>query len=219
MLKLSTFILSTMLLILNIAPYPTTGTEKNIAMSAEEVCPVTPGTEFPTAVVRTIEGESFSITESLANKPAVIIFYRGGWCPYCNLHLQELRTIEDELLDIGYNIFAVSPDTPEKISESIDTYNMQYTLLSDSELALGRALGIVFQEKEENVAWLRDRGMDIEDHSGRDHHLLPVPSVFIVDTEGIIRFSFIHHDYRIRLDSKILVTAAESLLESDWRLQ
>jgi len=96
---------------------------------------------------------------------------------------------------------------------------MQYTLLSDSDLQLGRSLGIVFQEKEENVEWLREHDMDIEEYSGRDHHMLPVPAVFIVDTEGIIRFTFVHPDYRIRLDSNVLLTAAESLLDSNWKLQ
>jgi hypothetical protein len=61
--------------------------------------------------------------------------------------------------------------------------------------------------------------MDIEEFSGRDHHLLPVPAVFIVDTEATIRFTYVNPDYRIRLNSNVLLTAAKSLLESDWRLR
>jgi peroxiredoxin len=190
-----------------------------IAQTPGEVCPSLPGTDFPVQTVTTAKGESFSITESLTAKPAVIIFYRGGWCPYCNLHLQGLRVIEDELIELGYSIFAISPDKPDKLSESMATHGMQYTLLSDSDLSLGRALGIVFQEKEEHVAFLRDRGMDIEENSGRDHHLLPVPAVFIVDTEATIRFTYVHPDYRIRLDSDVILTVSKSLLKSNWRVR
>ncbi len=195
------------------------GNGKNIPRSPQEVCPATPGTEFPNMNVTTVDGESYSITESVRNEPAIVIFYRGGWCPYCNMHLQELRTIEDKLIEMGYNIYAVSPDTPEKLTESLETLDMQYTLLSDSDLALGQALGIVFQEETEQVEWLRDHEMDIEEYSGRDHHLLPVPAVFIVDTDAEIKFSFVHPDYRIRLDSQVLLTAARSLLDQDWEIQ
>lgn len=219
MVKLLQLIPAALLFILGQATINIAGNNDTVALSPNEVCPALPGTKLPAIEVSTINGESFSIAESAVKKPAIIIFYRGGWCPYCNMHLQELRTIEDELLEMGYNIFAISPDTPEKLFESIDTHDMRYTLLSDSDLSLGRALGIVFQEKEENVEWLRERGMDIEEYSGRDHHLLPVPAVFIVDPGGIIRFSFVHPDYRIRLDSIVLITAAESLLDSDWKLQ
>jgi len=219
MLKISIYIAGAILLSLHATSNITAENEKDTPQSPEAVCPVIPGTQFPNTNVKNVEGDSFSITQSVADQPAIIIFYRGGWCPYCNMHLQELRTIEDELLGMGYNIFAVSPDTPEKLTESLETQDMQYTLLSDSDLQLGRSLGIVFQEKEENVEWLREHDMDIEEYSGREHHMLPVPAVFIVDTEGIIRFTFVHPDYRIRLDSDVLLTAAESLLDSNWELQ
>ncbi len=195
------------------------GNVKNIARSPEEVCPATPGTEFPDMNVTTVNGESYSITESVRNEPAIVIFYRGGWCPYCNMHLQELRTIENELIEMGYNIYAVSPDTPGKLAESIETHDMQYTLLSDSDLLLGQALGIVFQEEAERVEWLREHAMDIEEYSGSDHNLLPVPAVFIIDKDAEIKFSFVHPDYRIRLDSNVLLTAARSLLDQDWEIQ
>jgi len=117
MLKISIYIAGAILLSLHVTSNITAENEKNAAQSPEEVCPVIPGTQFPNTNVSNVEGDSFSIIQSVADQPAIIIFYRGGWCPYCNMHLQELRTIEEELLGMGYNIFAVSPDTPEKLTE------------------------------------------------------------------------------------------------------
>ncbi len=195
------------------------GNDQNIARSPVEVCAATPGTTLPATNVKTVDGNQYSIAESVTTTPAIVIFYRGGWCPYCNMHLQELRTIEDELIEMGYRIYAVSPDTPEKLSESLDSHNMKYTLLSDSDLSLGRELGIVFRKEQEQVERLREHGMDIEEYSGQDHNLLPVPAVFIVGTGGELKFTFVHPDYRIRLDSTVLVTAARSLLDEDWNIQ
>jgi len=124
--------------------------------------------------------------------------------------LGQLREIESELLELGYQIVVISPDRPEKIREFTTKTPYNYTLLSDSDLTAARAMGIAFHVSDEGVETLMGYDLDIEDASGKKHHLLPVPSVFIVDTEGVIVFEYVNPDYRVRIDSKTLLAAAEA---------
>ena len=83
------------------------------ADTQETVSQLTVGSDAPTVVVKTAEGESVDLGELVRAKPTILIFYRGGWCPYCNTHMAELQTIEPELMALGYQIVAVSADRPE----------------------------------------------------------------------------------------------------------
>ena len=122
----------------------------------------------------------------------------------------QLREIESKLTELGYQIVIISPDRPEKIQEFTAKTDYDYTLLSDSDLAAARAMGIAFQVSDEGFEMLNSYDLDIEDASGKKHHLLPVPSVFIVNTEGVILFEYVNPDYRVRIDSKTLLAAAEA---------
>jgi peroxiredoxin len=124
--------------------------------------------------------------------------------------LGQLREIESKLTTLGYQIVVISPDRPAKIQEFNTKSEYDYTLLSDSDLKAARALGVAFQVSDETFEALKSYNLDIEDASGKAHHLLPVPSVFIVDTEGVILFEYVNPDYRVRIDSKTLLAAAEA---------
>ena len=122
----------------------------------------------------------------------------------------QLREIESKLTGLGYQIVVISPDRPEKIQELTAKTDYDYTLLSDSDLAAARAMGIAFRVDDEGIEALKSYNLDIEDASGKKHHLLPVPAVFIIDTEGVILFEYVNPDYRVRIDSKTLLAAAEA---------
>ena len=127
----------------------------------------------------------------------------------------QLREIESKLTGLGYQIVIISPDRPEKIQEFMAKNEYDYTLLSDSDLKAARALGVAYQVNDKTVETLESYNIDIEDASGKTHHLLPVPSIFIVDTEGVIQFEYVNPDYRVRIDSKTLLAAAENAASSD----
>jgi peroxiredoxin len=124
--------------------------------------------------------------------------------------LGQLREIESKLTELGYQIVIISPDRPEKIEKFNAKANYDYVLLSDSEMVAARALGIAFHVDDKMFEALKGYDLDIEDASGKKHHLLPVPSVFIVDTEGVILFEYVNPDYRVRIDSGTLLSAAEA---------
>jgi peroxiredoxin len=182
----------------------------NVASSAEEICPLLTGAPVPSVTLTTIDGEPFTLNSAVIKKPAVLIFYRGGWCPFCNLHLAELKNIEDDLLRLGYQILAVSMDRPAKLRESLQKHEMKYTLLSDSAATAARAFGIAFKVEAEYIHKLLDFGMDLEKASGKKHHILPVPAVFIVGTDGVIKFEFINPNYKVRISSELLLEAAKA---------
>lgn len=184
--------------------------EKNkVAKSAEEVCPAKIGAEIPNAIIRTIEGEEVDIKDVIKGQKSIIIFYRGGWCPYCNLHFSELQKVEDNLLNLGYKIIAISMDKPQNLKATLDKYNMKYELYSDSKANAVKEFGIAFKVNEDYLQKLKSYNMDLEASSGETHHILPVPSVFIVDDNGVIRFEYVNPNYKIRISGEMLLEAAK----------
>lgn len=175
---------------------------------ARNVHPLGEGDKAPNATLRRPDGQEVNLDDLCAVKPTVLIFYRGGWCPYCNTHLGQIATVESELLSMGYQILAVSPDRPEELRKTADKQGLNYLLLSDSDMVLSRAFGIAFRVDDPTLEKYRGFGIDLEQSSGRGHHLLPVPALYIVDTRGVIRFAHWDPDYKKRLDPEELLSIA-----------
>lgn len=178
---------------------------------AQDIDPLGRGDRAPGFVVVEPDGSPFRFSPGGRESPTLIIFYRGGWCPYCNSHLSELRHAEDEILAMGYEVLFISADRPDLLYSSLKDETIDYRLLSDSDMQAARAFGIAFRVSDEGVAKLLANGHDIEAASGRSHHILPVPSVFIVDRAGVIRFSHANPDYKVRLSADELLVAARGL--------
>ena len=109
-------------------------------------------------------------------------------------------------------IVAVSPDRPDRLRETVAEQELGYTLLSDSSARGARAFGIAWRVDTAQVLKLRAFGIDLGEASGEDHHILPVPSVFLVDDIGMIRFRYSNPDYKVRLENERLVTAARVMV-------
>jgi len=185
--------------------------KKNVPQSADNICPLLVGRKIPTVTLKTVDGKSFNLNEAIGQKPTVLIFYRGGWCPYCNLHLNRLKEIEQKLLDLGYQLIAVSTDRPQKLKETLGKNAIKYTLLSDNKMTASRAFGLAFKVPDELVKKYKNQyKIDLEDASGETHHLLPVPAAFIIGTDGVIKFGYINPDYKVRVEPMVLLAAAEA---------
>ena len=181
-----------------------------VAPTAEEVRPLNIGNEIPDVTVQSLDGEAVPLREPVSEAPTVLIFYRGGWCPYCMTHLSAIAQTQSELREMGYQIVGISPDRPEKLRESVEGEELSYTLLSDSPMAAAKAFGIAFQVDDETIELYQEYGIDLEDASGENHHLLPVASVFILNTDGIIQFHYVNPDYTVRLDPDVLLAVAKA---------
>jgi peroxiredoxin len=174
--------------------------------------PLAVGQPIPDVSLRTASGDVLALQAAAKEQPLVIIFYRGGWCPFCNRHLGQLQEAQPKLKELGYRILAISPDRPEKLAESLDKVKMSYTLLSDSSMATAKAFGIAFEVEKPMLEKLASYNIDIEAASGQTHHLLPIPSVFIVGTDGIIDFVYANSDYKIRLAPEVVLAEAKNAL-------
>ena len=173
-----------------------------------QVTPLTVGTTVPTVTVRSPDGTDRSLGPRSLTKPTILIFYRGGWCPYCNAHLGELRKAEPALIDLGYDLLFLSADRPQLLYSSLKDPDLKYTILSDARMTAARAYGVAFRVDDATVARYKEFGIDLEAASGETHHELPVPAVFIVDRNGVIRFVHANADYKVRLAPDVLLAEA-----------
>lgn len=185
--------------------------QTDIPDNPKNVSPLLIGSEVPDITLSDPQGEMISLS-GIAGQNTLVVFYRGGWCPFCSAELSALAEIEEELYKNGITIVGISPDSPEYLKDSLNDLDTGFTLLSDSDMVASKAFGIAFKESEETVAKLKENGMDLEERSGKDHHLLPVPSVFLINDEGRIEFQYVNPNYKKRIDHKILVAAADAML-------
>ncbi len=120
----------------------------------------------------------------------------------------QLHNIQPELDRIGFQLFGISPDRPAKLRESIQKHKLGFTLLSDGRMAAAKLFRVAYKVDDTTLNQLRDYGTDLEDASGEKHHLLPVPAVFLVGTNGLIQFEYVNPDYKVRVDPDLLLAAA-----------
>jgi peroxiredoxin len=178
------------------------------APNAEAARPLGVGARAPDFVAMHADGTPYVFSAGHLKQPHVLIFYRGGWCPYCNLQLADLHLVEPKLRAAGFAVIFVSTDRPALLYSSLKNPDIDYTLLSDPELNAAQAFHIAFHLDDQKYAEQLKWGVDLEKTTGTKAHALPVPSVFIVDNSGIIRFVYSNPDFRIRLSAQQLWTAA-----------
>lgn len=179
---------------------------------AEDISPLLYGETIPAVSVKNLQGQEVSLNEVIAKKPTILIFYRGGWCPFCNRQLAGVQAMQEDFIQMGYQIVAISPDTPEKLNQTLDKNSLTYTLLSDNSMAVCKALGIAFQMPDEVATRYNSKGISL---GGENKNLLPVPTVMVLDKAGKIEFEYINPNYRERLDPNLLKYAAKLALEKE----
>ena len=178
--------------------------------SADDVQPLLVGMMAPNFSVRDVQNQTFQFIAGEQTKPIILSFFRGGWCPYCNLHLSEMRLAEKQLKELGFDIWFISIDKPELLLESLDDPDIGYTIYSDSSLDATRAYGLAFRVDDEmNQRYLK-YNIDLERASGEDHHVLPAPATYIIGRDGMINFAYINPNYKVRLHPDVLLAAAKA---------
>lgn len=179
------------------------------------VRPLPVGSAVPQVELHDIEGQTRPLEQVLDGKPALLVFYRGGWCPFCNLQLSELRKLEPELKALGVQLLAISPDNPAHLRKLLDQTALGYTLLSDADASAITAFGVAFEVDLATREKYRTYGIDLEVASGHDHHALPVPSVFLIDAGGVVQFNYSHPDYRTRVPVRLVRAAVEAVVKGE----
>ena len=188
-----------------------------VARTAAEIQPLGPGDAAPRFTVETVDNERFDFDPRTLERPAILVAFRGGWCPFCNLHLSELRHAIPEISAMGIDVLFLSGDRSELLMSSLERETQDridglgYTILSDANAQAAIALGIAFKASDRTLQGRHERGDDIEESSMARHGVLPVPAVFAVDREGMITFAYANPDYKIRLSPDELLAAANAI--------
>lgn len=169
------------------------------------------GQPAPDALLRDAAGVEVRLRDLVAKGPVVLFFYRGGWCPFCNFQIHEMTEAYPELEKRGVTPVAVSVDRIDEAAKTQATYTIPFPVLSDPDLAAHRAFRVTHEAPDAEVEMLRGFGMDLEKASGRDHHTIAIPSVFIIDREGIVRWGHADRDYKVRPSTAQLVSAIDAL--------
>lgn len=180
-------------------------TNAQVPANPQDVSPLLIGETLPKATLQDLDGANVSLQEILAKKPTVLVFYRGGWCPYCNRQLSGLATAEAKILELGYQIVAISPDNYKRIQLTVEEDKVNYKVFSDVGAKLIQDVGIGFLTPESAKPYI-ERKTALE-----ASNVLPVPSVFVVDKSGEILFEYINIDYKHRLTDTILLAILKDL--------
>jgi peroxiredoxin len=179
--------------------------QSEIAAQPTDISPLLIGEKIPNIALSDVSGKRVNLLELATQKPSVIIFYRGGWCPYCNLHLAELQAIEPDIIKAGYQIIAISPDSPESMEASISKNKLNYLLLSDNRTEAAKGFGLAFQTPVQSSEKLSKAS------AGQNTNVLPVPAVFVINPAGEILFEHINPDYKKRLKGSLLLAVLKEL--------
>ena len=160
-------------------------------------------------------GSPVSLDQIVESGPAVVVFYRGGWCPYCNL---ALRTYQQELLPqleaFGARLVAISPQPPDESLSTIEKAALEFTVLSDPGSRLAERLGIAFEQADDVLAAQRKLGLDLTKVNAEGSVRLPRPTVLVVDQDRTVRFVDVQPDYTARTEVADIIAALTDLKEN-----
>lgn len=169
------------------------------------------GEPAPDATVQDAEGQPVQLRDLVEDGPVMLVFYRGGWCPFCNYQIHQLTEAYPQYRERGVIPVAISVDRPDESAKTQATYEIPFPVLSDTDLAAHRAYRVMHEVDEAERERLQGFGMDIEQASGRDHHVIAIPSVFVIDAEGIVRWAHADPDYRTRPSNEQILAVIDAL--------
>lgn len=169
------------------------------------------GDAFPEMTLTDQNGHSVSTKNLFADGPAIITFYRGGWCPYCNLELKAYQDLLGEIKSAGGTLTGITPEKPDNALSTIEKNALSFSVLTDSENALASALGIKFELPDKLQKVYNGFGMDLAALNENSGWTLPIPATFVVDTDGKIILADVNRDYRLRLEPHEALAALKSI--------
>jgi peroxiredoxin len=172
-----------------------------------------PGSRLPDGDLLDVAGEPATLAETLGGKPAVIVFYRGGWCPYCNIALRTYQAqLVPALAERGISLIAISPQTPDGSLSTMESKELTFTVLSDPGNQIARQLGILTAPSDGTRAAQLQLGLDLTQVNADETTALPMPTVVIADADGVIRWIDVHLDYTTRAEpGQVLQAVTETI--------
>lgn len=180
--------------------------ESGVADRALNEGDTAPDFELPNAV-----GETVRLSELLSSGPVVLSFYRGQWCPFCNLELRALQQAMADIEAAGATLVAVSPNTPDTSLTTVEKHDLAFPVLSDHDNLVAKQFNLVYEMTEENIENYRDKGRDVPAMNGVDKWELPIPATYVIDSDRVIRYAYVDANHRRRAEPSEVVAAAARL--------
>lgn len=187
---------------------------KVIAETAEQVSPLMNGQFIPSDIkVTTIEGKQMPLGDVLNNKKTILFFYRGGWCPFCNTQMGQLKKIENNLNQLGFQLIGISTDNEQDLQKSIGKHQLGYQLLADFNSVTSQAFGLAYYASQKvtdrYLAKMNLKNPLQKNSAGDERLVLPVPAIYVIDDQGLVQFNYVNPNYKVRLHEALLLKAAE----------
>ena len=158
------------------------------------------------------EGKSISLNSLLEKGPVVITFYRGNWCPYCNLQLRALQARLDDIYALGATLVAISPQVPDGSLTKDEISIMDFIVLTDQDAKVALQYGVAWEVPEFLMEHMRvDRKLDLEKINYGNGSILPIPATFILGREGVVTWNYVNVDYRTRSEPDEIIEALKKL--------
>lgn len=170
------------------------------------------GSQAPAFTLPNAYGDPVSLGDYLDKGPVILTFYRGAWCPYCNLELRALKESLPAFREQGAHILAVTPQKPGHSLEQVKEDGYPFEILSDLDNQVMRDYRLFFRVPDELVTVYRQKlGLDLADYNGNGRYVLPVPATFVIDQQGIVRAAFARIDYKKRMQPADILEALRGL--------
>jgi peroxiredoxin len=165
------------------------------------------GEKAPEFVLKNAFGEEISLKEELKKSPVILVFYRGAWCPFCNMHLHVLQQSLPQFKKYGAQLITITPQTPDKSAEQIGKDGYPFEVLSDLDSQAMKDYKLYFEIPDDLVSVYKHVGLDIEAFNGKGRNVLPVPGSFVIDKNGIVRAMQARTDYKLRMEPGTIIDA------------
>ncbi|MBG9997419.1 AhpC/TSA family protein [Pseudoalteromonas sp. NSLLW24] len=155
-------------------------------------------------------GENIELADLLKKGPVIISFYRGGWCPYCNLELKALNDYLPHFKTQSAQLVAISPQLPDETLSTAQKNDLEFDVLSDVSNKVADQFGLLFTLDERIQALYTQFGIDFEHYYGDKSFKLPLPATYVINQEGVITYAFLNEDYTLRAEPTDIMAALES---------
>jgi protocatechuate 3,4-dioxygenase beta subunit/peroxiredoxin len=169
------------------------------------------GDRMPGFQLLSADGMMVDTAELLRQGPMVISFYRGGWCPYCNIELRSLQRLLPEIEALGASLVAISPEMPDRTAMAAKDNALTFPVLVDSGNAVARQFRLTHQIDPRVVGYQLGNGNDVAAYNGMDFAEVPLPATYVVGSDGFVRYAFVNADYTRRADPEVIVSVLRAL--------
>lgn len=156
-------------------------------------------------------GNIVRLADILADGPAIVSFYRGSWCPFCNIELRALQRELEAVSAAGATLVAISPNVPDESLSLAEKLGLTFPVLSDAENAVAKQFNLVYEMEQGLVEFYEGIDRRINEMNGSDKWELPVPATYVIDRDGVIRYDFVDLNHRVRAEPADVVAVAAGL--------